>query len=109
MKRILFVCSKNKLRSPTAEHVYAEVPGFEVTSAGTSNDADVRLSEELVEWADTIFVMEKTHKTKLQKRFRKSLNRQNVIVLGIPDEYGYMDEDLVSILKMKLDNHFFSK
>lgn len=68
MKNVLFLCSQNRLRSPTAEAVFSNIDGFEVRSAGLNNDAVVRVSPELVEWADYIFVMEKLHKNKLQKR-----------------------------------------
>ena len=97
-KKVLFVCSQNKLRSPTAEKVFSSYPGIEVLSAGTNNDAEVGLSPELVLWADIIFVMEEIHKNKLQKKFGKYLNKQRVIVLNIPDRYYFMDSELVSIL-----------
>ena len=71
-------------------------------SAGTNNDAVTPLSSELVEWADKIFVMENTHKEKLQKRFRSSLNGKKIICLGIPDNFSYMDPELVAILKKKV-------
>ena len=60
MKRFLFICSRNQLRSPTAEQLFSTHPGLEVASAGTSPDAVTPLSAEAVEWADTIFVMEKS-------------------------------------------------
>ena len=102
MIRILFVCSQNKLRSPTAEHVFAQYPGIETLSAGTNNDAENPVTAELIEWADKILVMEKMHREKLQKRFRAQLNGKKIICLGIPDEYDYMDEELVRILKVKV-------
>jgi predicted protein tyrosine phosphatase len=55
----LFVCSQNRLRSPTAEHIFTGHSGIEVSSAGTNNDAENPLTPELIEWADTIFVMER--------------------------------------------------
>lgn len=70
MKKILFVCSQNRLRSPTAEQVFAPYPDLEVDSAGTNNDAENPLTSELVEWADVIVVMEKIHRRKVQQRFR---------------------------------------
>ena len=102
MQKILFICSQNKLRSPTAEQVFSETPGLEVLSAGTNNDAVTPLSSELIEWADKIFVMENTHWQKLQKRFRSSLNGKKIICLGIPDDFSYMDPALVAILKKKV-------
>ena len=102
MKKVLFICSQNKLRSPTAEAVFGNHPELEVQSAGLNNDAVNVLTPELVEWAETIFVMEKVHKNKLQKKFRRQLRGQKVIELGIPDEYDYMHPELVSKLKEKV-------
>lgn len=106
MQKILFVCSQNKLRSPTAEQVFSEIPGLDVLSAGTNHDAVTPLSSELVEWADKIFVMENMHREKLQKRFRSSLKGKKIICLGIPDNFSYMDPELVAILKKKLPQFF---
>ncbi|MBO9711899.1 low molecular weight protein tyrosine phosphatase family protein [Sphingomonas sp.] len=102
MKNILFVCSQNRLRSPTAEQVFADHPGIEVGSAGTNHDADNPLSHELIEWADLIFAMERTHRNKLQKRFRSALNGKRIVVLDIPDDYAFMDPDLVALLKARM-------
>lgn len=102
MKHLLFICSQNKLRSPTAEAVFAGAPGIDVDSAGLNNDAVVSLSPEQVEWADLIFVMEKTHREKLIRKYKRHLHRQRVIVLGIPDNYEYMDPVLVEFLKTKV-------
>ena len=102
MKNILFVCSQNRLRSPTAEQVFSQRPDIEVASAGTNNDAETPLTSELVEWADIIFVMEKTHRTKLQSRFRATLKSKRVVCLDIPDNYAFMDPALVALLKSKL-------
>ncbi len=105
MKHLLFICSQNKLRSPTAETVFAGMPGIEVDSAGLNNDAVVPLSPEQVEWADIIFVMEKEHRNKLNRKFKRYLNRQRVVVLGIPDDYAYMDPALIQSLKTKVTPH----
>ncbi|MDF2447435.1 MAG: phosphotyrosine protein phosphatase [Moraxellaceae bacterium] len=102
MQRILFICSQNKLRSPTAEQVFAQEPGLEVLSAGTNHDAENPVTPELLEWADRILVMEGEHRAKLQKRFRQHLNGKKVICLGIPDEYEFMDPELIAILKRKV-------
>ncbi|WP_334189082.1 low molecular weight protein tyrosine phosphatase family protein [Noviherbaspirillum sp.] len=100
--RVLFVCSQNKLRSPTAEQVFSQQPGIDALSAGTNHDAEIPVTAELIDWADKIFVMENLHREKLQKRFKKSINGKKIVCLGIPDNYGYMDEELVSILKRKV-------
>ena len=102
MKNILFVCSQNRLRSPTAEQIFSTHPNIEVASAGTNNDAETPLTSELVEWADIIFVMEKNHRTKLQTRFRSLLKSKRIVCLDIPDNYEFMEPALVALLKSKL-------
>jgi predicted protein tyrosine phosphatase len=93
------------LRSPTAEHVFSNWPGIEVKSAGLDERSSVPVSSELLEWAQTIFVMERSHRNKLSKKFRKYLKSQRIICLNIPDEYGYMDESLVRLLTSIVPKH----
>lgn len=102
MQRLLFVCSQNKLRSPTAEQVFSTWPDIECDSAGLAPDADVTLSTEQIEWASIIFVMEKSHRSKLSRKFRDHLKGKTVITLGIPDDYDYMDPALVDLLKARV-------
>ena len=102
MKRVLFVCGKNRLRSPTAEQVFATWPGIEVGSAGVSADADEPLTGELVAEADIIFEMEKAHRAKLTRRFKAQLKSARVICLDIPDDYAFMDPELVRILEARV-------
>jgi predicted protein tyrosine phosphatase len=97
VKHLLFVCSRNKLRSPTAEEVFSAWPGLEVASAGLAPDAETPLTADLVEWADIIFVMEKAHKSKLSAMFKPSLNGQRVVCLNIPDRYAFMEPALVRL------------
>lgn len=101
-RNILFICTQNRLRSPTAEQVFAEWPGVETASAGLGNDAEVPVSPELLAWADMIFVMEKAHRNRLSAKFARHLNGKRVICLDIPDDYAYMDAALVTLLKQKV-------
>ena len=103
--KVLFICSRNRLRSPTAEQVFANYPGLQTASAGLDADADEPLSPELLRWADMIFVMEKAHRTKLARKFRAHLKDRRVICLDILDEYDYMDPNLVEILKAVVPPH----
>ena len=105
MKNVLFVCSQNRLRSPTAEQVFSGRRDIEVESAGTNHDADNPLTHELVAWADIIFVMERAHRAKLQKKFRASLKRARVICLDIPDDYEFMDAELVRLLEARVGRY----
>ena len=102
VKKILFVCSQNKLRSPTAEAVFNEHPRVEAMSAGTNHDAETPLSGDLIEWADVIVVMEKTHKNKVSKKFKALLVGKRIVNLAIPDEYDFMDPDLIVILQRRV-------
>lgn len=99
MKNILFVCSQNKLRSPTAEAVFCDYDDWEVRSAGLNNDAEIPLGLEDIQWAEYIFVMEKIHKKKVQQQFGTVLKDKKLICLDIPDNFQYMDEKLIKILK----------
>ena len=106
MKHVLFICSQNRLRSPTAEKVFSGRPGFEVASAGLNPEAETRVCPELLEWADVIFVMERAHRNKLSKKFRAYLGHKRIICLDIPDEFDYMDPALVKIFEAKAGRFF---
>ncbi|MCI3134803.1 low molecular weight protein tyrosine phosphatase family protein [Phenylobacterium aquaticum] len=109
MKHVLFVCSQNKLRSPTAEQVFADWPGIEVASAGLNHDAVEPLTGEMVAEADLIFVMEKAQRNRLSQRFKAHLKRARVICLDIPDDYAFMDPDLIALLRAKVPRHLPSR
>ncbi len=98
MKKLLFVCSENRFRSPTAEVVFSEYEGIEAIGAGTNANAQTPISGDLIEWADIIFVMEKAHKTKISQKFTPLLKGKRVVVLDIPDNYEYMQPELVQLL-----------
>jgi predicted protein tyrosine phosphatase len=103
--RVLFVCSQNRLRSPTAEVIFATHPGVETASAGLNHNAENPMTAELVAWAQLIFVMEKRHRSKLSEKFRAQLKDQRVICLNIPDDFEYMDAKLIAILQMRVTPH----
>jgi predicted protein tyrosine phosphatase len=97
-QNLLFICSKNQWRSPTAEAIFADYEGLETDSAGVDPSAEVVVSAEQLAWADLVFVMESRHRRKLQ-RYASVLGQTRVICLDIPDNYGYMDPDLILRLK----------
>lgn len=101
MKKVLFVCSMNRLRSPTAEQVFSMREDLEVASGGLDRDAEVPVTAEHLEWADIFFVMERAHRNKLQRRFKPALKHARVICLDIPDDYEFMDPGLVRLLEAK--------
>jgi predicted protein tyrosine phosphatase len=103
--KVLFVCSQNRLRSLTAEAVFDGTGGHQVRSAGTEEGARVRVTAGHLGWADLIFVMEKRHLDRLQKKFREELARKRVVCLHIPDDFEYMDEDLMDRLRGGVSPH----
>jgi len=102
-KRVLFVCTGNMDRSPTAESLLSGKEGFEAKSAGTWIHARKRVSESLIKWADQIFVMESYHKEVILSICPEA--EEKVIVLDIPDIYRRNDPELIEILKNKLAKH----
>ena len=102
MTRALFICSRNRLRSPTAEEVFSSWPGIETDSAGLAPDAVTVLSIEQLAWADIVFVMEPVHKARLSKRFGAQLKGKRLVCLDIPDRYTFMQPELIALLERKV-------
>ena len=103
MKKLLFVCSENRLRSPTAEEVFSNYENVEAIGCGTNHDAATTISGDLIEWADVIFVMEKSHRNRVSKKFRGHLRGKRMICLDIPDEYDRMQPELIRLLETKVN------
>lgn len=95
---VLFICSRNQWRSPTAEQIWRRHPALSVRSGGTSPNARHPVSESDLSWAHVIFVMEEKHKSRLLGEYRWLLESKPIHVLDIPDEYKYMDPELVALL-----------
>ena len=103
--RILFVCSENRLRSPTAAAVFSEFEGVDAISAGTNKDCECPVSGDLIEWADVVLVMEKSHRNKISKRYRNLLRGKKLAVLDIPDVFEFMDPMLIALLKARVPRY----
>jgi predicted protein tyrosine phosphatase len=104
LMNILFVCSKNKWRSRTAETIFKNSANHLVKSAGTSQNARVKLNENHLVWADLVFVMEEKHLQIIEQKFHSKSFSDKIIVLDIPDDYKYMDEELILTLKASVSN-----
>ena len=96
--RVLFVCTQNKLRSPTAEVVFRDHSGWEVASAGTDRTAETPLTRDLLEWADVAVCMQKQHRDWIRSKMKGALPDDRILILGIPDDYEFMDPELVALL-----------
>lgn len=102
---LLFVCSENRLRSPTGEEVFSSYEGFKAIGCGTNSDAETPISGDLIEWADIVFVMEKSHRNKVAKKFKDLLVGKKLVCLDIPDEYDRMDPVLIRLLEAGVSRH----
>ena len=101
-KKILFICTVNRLRSRTADTIFSQYEDLEVKSAGTDKSATVHVSRELLEWADLIVVMEKKHRNWIGSKFRDIYKTKPIKCLYIPDDYEYMDPHLIDLLRHKM-------
>ena len=100
---ILFVCSRNKWRSATAESIYKNNQKHIVRSVGTAPSAVVRVSAKNILWANLIFAMEKRHRQILIQKFPEETSQKKIIVLDIEDNYEYMDAGLIEIIKRSVE------
>lgn len=98
-RKLLFVCSKNRWRSPTAEQVFNGWNGCRARSAGTEAGARIKITAGHIGWADLILVMEKKHLRRLREHFPEDLSTKRVICLNIPDDYQFMQPELVALLQ----------
>lgn len=102
--KLLFVCTVNRMRSATAYEIYESDDRFEVKSAGTDKTANTVLTAELLNWADSIVVMEKHHRNHIRKQFPDIYKSKRIVCLYIPDDYDHMQTELIGILKDKVED-----
>jgi predicted protein tyrosine phosphatase len=103
---ILFICSRNQWRSRTAETIFNNHAEHDVRSAGTAKNARIRVNEKMILWADLIFVMEKHHREIIKENFGMVSIDKQIVVLDIPDDYEYMDHELIQMLKSATASYF---
>jgi predicted protein tyrosine phosphatase len=103
--KILFLCSQNKRRSLTAEKYFDGYNGHRARSAGTENNSRIKVTEGLIGWADIIFCMEKKHLRRIKDRYPYALEGKKTVCLNIPDEYSFMDEELIALLDSSVSEY----
>lgn len=101
----LFICSRNQWRSPSAEALFRRHPQVRARSAGTSPNARKTVSADDLRWADAVFVMEDKHRQRLRAQFGRLLEHKPLHVLDIPDDYHYLDPELMALLEQSLTPH----
>lgn len=105
MTKLLFICSRNEIRSLTAERMFDDSAYYQARSAGTQPQARVKVTAGLLGWADLVFVMEQSHRRRLEERFPEIIAAKPVVCLNIPDDYAFMEPALVEELEGKLPAH----
>lgn len=91
--KLLFICSRNRWRSPTAEKIFEEA------------NARIKVTGGHIGWANIIFVMEKKHLRRIRKKYGDQLYDKKGICLDIPDDYGFMNEELIKLLKARVSEY----
>lgn len=102
MEKLLFVCSRNKRRSLTAETIFRDHSVYDVKSCGTNTGARVKITAGLIGWADKIIFMEKRHKELASISFGDTLEKKQIYVLNIKDIYEFMDTKLIAKINQKM-------
>jgi predicted protein tyrosine phosphatase len=103
--RVLFLCRHNRMRSPTAERIFSKRPDLDVRSAGTAPDALARVNAQMLEWADLIFIMDSSQRRALKRGFPEHPALERLICLDIPDEYIFLQAELVDLLHARATPH----
>ena len=104
--KVLFVCSRNRRRSLTAETIFKDVANWEVRSAGTEEGARIKVTAGHLGWADVIVVMEKRHKERLFQKFPGEFGEKPCVCLFIRDDYEFMETGLITILRERMEDYF---
>ena len=99
---ILVICGRNKKRSRTAEYIFKNDDRFHIRSAGLSPKSDRKISEKDLNWAHLVFVMETEQRAKIRELYRH-LELPEIEVLHIPDDYEFMDEELIDMLTDRIN------
>jgi predicted protein tyrosine phosphatase len=104
-QRVLFVCRQNRKRSATAERVFCKRPDLDVRSAGTAPDALVRVNLRMLDWADLIFVMDPDQRRWLETSFSSHPSLAKVVCLDIPDDFTFLQPELIQLLEERVRPH----
>ncbi len=65
----------------------------------------MKLTAGLIGWADLVFCMERKHTDRVRERFPAELGDKPLITLRIPDDFTFMDPELIDLLRTELSAH----
>ena len=99
---LLFLCSENRNRSPTAEMLFQDENECRSASIYPSFN---QVDREMLSWSDLTFVMEKAHLDYLKKNYEDLFKSKKIINLDIPDNYQFQSDALKKILREKIEKN----
>ena len=105
VRKLLFVCSRNRIRSLTAERLFDGSSDYQVRSVGTQPNARIVVTEGHLGWADLIFCMEKSHLERLRRKFPEAMRERRTVCLHIPDDFQFMQLELIALLESAVTPH----
>jgi len=65
---------------------------------GDKSECKKRVTTDLLLWSDIICVMEQQHKNRLITEYRQAIASKPLPVLDIPDDYRFMDPELIAMI-----------
>lgn len=104
-RRLLFICRLNRIRSATAERLFAKRTDLDVRSAGTAPDALVRVNVNMLDWADLIFIMDGEQRRWLESTFTGHPALARIVCLDIPDDFTFLQPELIELLEQRVPLH----
>ena len=102
VRKVLFVCHLNRVRSATAERLFCKRSDLDVRSAGVASDAMVRVNARMLDWADMVITMDEGQRQALQQMFPEHPALPHVVCLQIPDEFTFLQPELVTLLQERV-------
>ena len=102
VRKVLFLCHLNRVRSATAERLFCKRPDLDVRSAGVSSDAMVRVNARMLDWADVIITMDESQRLALEQMFPRHAALSRLVCLQIPDDYTFLQPELVALLEARV-------
>jgi predicted protein tyrosine phosphatase len=102
VRKVLFVCHLNRVRSATAERLFCKRSDLDVRSAGVASDAMVRVNARMLDWADMVITMDEGQRRALQQMFPEHPALPRVVCLQIPDEFTFLQPELVVLLQERV-------
>ena len=97
-RKLLFVCMANINRSPSFQRFFEKkYPKYQVKSAGIYYGYPDVLNDELLKWADKVYVMDLEQEIFIAKHYPDCLNK--VEVIGVSDQYNPDDDKLIEIIE----------